>query len=334
MEKKCSNVGIIGMGHYIPEKVITNHDLEKMVDTSHDWIVQRTGISERHVIEDNVPAYIMGVEAAKKALADAKILSEDIDLVLVTTYNPDYCMPSTSCLIQGAIGAKKAAAFDISAACTGYVYGMVVAEQFLASGYYKNVLLVNVEAQSRIVDWTDRNSCILFGDGAAACVLSKVPEGYGIINSYIGADGTGYQSLITPCCYASEEDLQKRDGQKKMTISLDGSEVMKFAVRAMVSATNVCLDKAGLKVENLSLLVPHQANIRIIEGATKRLGIESDKVVTNMEKYGNMSSASIPIALGEAVADNKIKDGEYAVFVGFGGGLTFGSILYKWYKYN
>jgi 3-oxoacyl-[acyl-carrier-protein] synthase-3 len=331
MEKKC-NVGIIGMGYFIPEKIITNYDLEKIVETSHDWIIQRTGISERHIIEDGIPAYTMGVEAAKKALDNANLLPEDIDLIVATTYNPDYCMPSTACMIQGAIGAKKAAAFDISAACTGFIYGMVTGQQFISSGYYKNVLVVNVEAQSRIVDWTDRNSCILFGDGAAACVLSEVPQGYGIIESFIGADGTGYNSLVTPCCFASEADKEKRNGEKKMTTWLDGSEVMKFAVRAMVSATNTCLEKANIKIEDIDLIVPHQANIRIIEGAVKRLGIPNEKVAINIKKYGNMSSASIPVALAEAEETNIVKNGDYMVFVGFGGGLTYGSILYKWYK--
>jgi 3-oxoacyl-[acyl-carrier-protein] synthase-3 len=332
MVNKMKSVGIVGMGCFIPENFFTNYDLEKIIDTSHDWIIKRTGISKRHKIDDNMPAYRMGVQASKIAIKNSNLQPEDIDLIITTSYTPDYFLPSMACLIQSEIGASKASAFDLNAACSGYIYGLITAQQFIQSGYYKNVLVVSVEAQTRLIDWTDRNSCILFGDGAAATLLSEVPEGYGILSSHLGADGSSGNVLTAPCLYISEEEIRRRNGKKAMTMWLDGSDVMKFAVRAMVSSTHYCLQKAEKSLSDVALIVPHQANIRIIEGATKRLEISSEKVYTNIEKYGNMSSASIPVAFFEAINEGLVKDGDNIVFVGFGGGLTWGSILIKWHK--
>lgn len=332
MEQNCFNAGIIGLGSFLPEKVLTNADLEKMVQTSDEWIVQRTGMSKRRIIDDNMPAYMMGVEASKKAIENAGLSSEDIDLVLTTTFAPDYYSPATACNIQKEIGAKRAAAFDINAACTGFVYGMVVAEQFIKTGFYKNILLVSCEANSRVVDWEDRNTCILFGDGAGAAVLTGVDSEFGLKTSAIYSDGEGGDVITVPSTYLKGEGRRVTEGENARVINLDGSEVMKFAVRSLVSSVNVVLDNEGLTVGDIDCLIPHQANIRIIEGAIKRLKINEDKVFKNIGKYGNMSSASIPVALNEAVEEGKIKHGDNVVLVGFGGGLTWGANLIKWGK--
>jgi 3-oxoacyl-[acyl-carrier-protein] synthase III len=332
MGNQVNDVGIIGTGMYLPQRVLNNLDLEKMVDTSDEWIVQRTGISERRLIEDSMPAYKMGVEAGRMAIENAGLTSEDIDLIIATTFAPDYYSPAMASLIQKDLGAKKAAAFDINAACTGFVYGLTVAEQFVKTGFYKNVLLVSCEANSRVVDFKDRNTCILFGDGAGAAVVSQVPEGYGILSQVIFSDGEGGDVITVPSTFLSEQDRLKRPNQNKRVISLDGSEVMKFAVRSMVSSVQAVLEKGGMEVHDVDLLIPHQANIRIIEGATKRLNIQDEKVFKNMQKYGNMSSASIPIAICEAVQEERLKDGDHLVLVGFGGGLTWGANLLKWHS--
>jgi 3-oxoacyl-[acyl-carrier-protein] synthase III len=332
MEDQRYGVGIIGTGLFLPEKVLTNFDLEKMVDTSDDWIVQRTGIRQRRVINEDMPAYEMGVEAGRKAIEEAGIVPEDIDLILATTFAPDYYSPSTASSIQKGLGASRAAAFDLNAACTGYIYGVTVAEQFIKTGYYKNVLVVSVEANSRVVDWKDRNTCILFGDGAGATLLGRVPEGYGIQSSALFSDGEGGGVITVPATFITEKDIQKRTGENKRVLALDGSEVMKFAVRSMVSSVNLVLEKAGLSIEEMDCLIPHQANIRIIDGAVKRLNMDESKTYKNIDRYGNMSSASIPVALYEAKREGKIKSGDHVVMVGFGGGLTWGSILMKWYE--
>jgi 3-oxoacyl-[acyl-carrier-protein] synthase-3 len=332
MESQKYGVGIVGTGLFLPEKILTNFDLEKMVETSNDWIVQRTGIHQRRIIHEDMPAYEMGVEAGRKAIEDAGLVSEDIDLILTTTFASDYYSPAAASCIQKGLGATRAAAFDVNAACTGYIYGLTIAEQFIRTGYYKNVLVVSVEANSRVVDWKDRNTCILFGDGAGATLLSRVPEGYGIQSSALFSDGEGGKVITVPSTFITEKDIQKRSGENKRVLSLDGSEVMKFAVRSMVSSVNLVLEKGGISVEEMNFLIPHQANIRIIEGAVKRLNMDESKVYKNIDRYGNMSSASIPVALCEARKEGKLKSGDYVVMVGFGGGLTWGSTLMKWYE--
>jgi len=329
---ELGGVGILGIGSSLPEKVLTNDDLEKMVDTSDEWITKRTGISERRILQEDEPAYELGVEAAKKAIEDAGITAEDIDLIIATTETPDYLTPSTSCIIQGKIGAKKAAAFDMNAACTGLVYGMTVATQFISTGYYKYILVVGCEGLSKIVDWKDRNTCVLFGDGAGAIVLGKVEKGYGILATHIGADGDMGYNITLPCCHIDEKDLKVRIHENKRVIWMDGGEVFKFAVKAMASATEKVLEEVKLPVEDVKFIFPHQANIRIIDGAMKRLGVTLDKVNMIIHKYGNISSASIPVALDDAVKANRISKGDYLVLVGFGGGLTWGSAVVRWNK--
>ncbi|MDD4297001.1 MAG: ketoacyl-ACP synthase III [Ruminiclostridium sp.] len=326
------NVGIIGTGKYIPDKIINNYDLEKMVDTTDEWITRRTGIKERHLIEDGVPSYKMGVIAAKRAISDAGITPEDVDLIIATTEAPDYLSPSMACLIQGEINAKNAAAFDVNAACTGFVYAMTIAQQFIQTGYYKHILIVSNEALSRIVDWKNRNTCILFGDAAGAVVLGKVHKEYGIKESYISSFGDQGHNITIPCCYISEEEKKKRREGMEHTVWQDGSEVFTFAVRAMTDATNLVLNKAGISIEDVDMVVPHQANLRIINGAAKRLGLNDEQLCVILQDTGNISSASIPVALDISAKNGKLKKGDVLVFVAFGGGLTCGSLCLSWGK--
>ncbi|WP_226037661.1 beta-ketoacyl-ACP synthase III [Aquibacillus saliphilus] len=308
------SVGIIGTGHYVPEKVVTNFDLEKIVDTSDEWIRTRTGIEERRIAEDTMDTSDMAYLASVNALEDAGVKAEDIDLIIVATVTPDTAFPSVSCMIQDKLGAKGAAAMDLSAACSGYMYGMVTAKQFIETGVYKNILVVGVEKLSKITDWSDRNTCVLFGDGAGAVVLGEVTEGKGILSFELGADGSGGKYLF------QDEDY----------LSMNGREVFKFAVRQMPESSVNVVEKAGFKKEDVDYLIPHQANIRIMEAARERLGIAEHKMATSVKKYGNTSSASIAIALSEDVKNGKIKDDDLVVLVGFGGGLTWGALALRW----
>lgn len=326
------SVGISGVGSYLPDNRVTNDDLSKIVETSHEWIVERTGIHERRVLSEDMATSDTATIAAKKALEDAKLKPEDIDLIIVATVTADYALPSTACIVQKNIGAMKAAAFDINAGCSGFVYGLTLGESFIKSGVYEKVLVIGAETLSRIVDWQDRNTCVLFGDGSGACILEKCEDGFGILSSELGSDGTNGEVLIQPAggskFPASQETLDKRLHYIKM----DGKEVFKFAVRVMEKASMNVLEKANLKLEDLDFLVPHQANTRIIDAAAKKLKLEKDKIYVNLNKYGNMSSASIPVALDEAIKDNKIKKGDNILLVAFGAGLTWASMTLKWNK--
>lgn len=327
---KKINVGISGVGSYVPEKILTNDDLAKIVDTSHDWIVERTGIHERRIVEDHIATSDIGTIAAKNALEDANIKPEEIDLIIVATVTADYALPSTACIVQKNIGAIKAAAFDINAGCSGFVYALSLGESFIKSGTYKKVLVIGAETLSKIVDWKDRNTCILFGDGAGACVLEECGDEFGIMSSELGSDGTNGDVLIQKAggsrLPASIDTVENR----LHFIEMDGKEVFKFAVRVMEKASLNALEKANLQLEDLDFLVPHQANIRIIDSAAKRLKLEKDKVCVNLNKYGNMSSASVPVALDEAVKSNKIQKGDTILLVAFGAGLTWASMTIKW----
>ncbi|MCP6732413.1 beta-ketoacyl-ACP synthase III [Bacillus subtilis] len=307
--------GILGVGRYIPEKVLTNHDLEKMVETSDEWIRTRTGIEERRIAADDVFSSHMAVTAAKNALEQAEVAAEDLDMILVATVTPDQSFPTVSCMIQEQLGAKKACAMDISAACAGFMYGVVTGKQFIESGTYKHVLVVGVEKLSSITDWEDRNTAVLFGDGAGAAVVGPVSDDRGILSFELGADGTGGQHL-----YLNE---------KRHTI-MNGREVFKFAVRQMGESCVNVIEKAGLSKEDVDFLIPHQANIRIMEAARERLELPVEKMSKTVHKYGNTSAASIPISLVEELEAGKIKDGDVVVMVGFGGGLTWGAIAIRW----
>lgn len=323
-------VGILGTGSYVPEKVLTNLDLEKMVQTSDEWIITRTGIRERRIAAPDQASSDLAVNAAQRALKSAGITADDIDLIIVSTVTPDMAFPATACLVQERLGAKKAATFDLSAACTGFLYGITCASQFISTGLYKYVLVIGVECLSRILDWTDRNTCVLFGDGAGAAVLGPVEEGFGFLSFELGSDGSGGDLLKLPAggsrMPASEQTVKNR----LHTVSMAGREVFKFAVRVIGNAADEALKKVGLKRENIDFLIPHQANIRIIEAAMKRFGLTDDKVIINLDRYGNMSSASIPVALDEAVRSGRIHKGDILVLCGFGGGLTWGATVLKW----
>lgn len=308
--------GILGIGRYVPDKVLTNLDLEKMVDTSDEWIRTRTGIQERRIADEKTNTSDMAYYASKEALENAGVRPEDIDLILVATVTPDRPFPSVACLIQDRLGAKNAAAMDLGAACAGFMYGMICAKQFIDNNAYKNILVVGVEKLSKITNWQDRNTAVLFGDGAGAVVMGQVSDDKGILSFELGANGAGAKDLY-------------QDGRY---IFMNGREVFKFAVRQMgESAVNV-VEKAGLKKEDIDALIPHQANIRIMEASRERLGLPEEKLIKTVHKYGNTSSSSIPLALYDAVAEGKVKDGDIVVLVGFGGGLTWGAVALRWGK--
>ncbi|MFD0587868.1 beta-ketoacyl-ACP synthase III [Paenibacillus sp. GCM10027627] len=324
------SVGIIGTGKYVPERIITNQQLEQMVETNDEWIVTRTGIKERRMAAEAEATSDLAYHASKMAIEAAGITAEDIDLIIVSTITPDMFFPATACLLQDKLGASKAAAFDLSAACSGFIYGLATASNMIATGMYKHVLVVGAETLSRITDYTDRNTCILFGDGAGAVVLGPVKEGRGFRAFELGADGSGGELLKVSGggsrLPASEDSL----ASKQHYIHMAGNDVFKFAVRIMGSAAEDALEKAGLTKEDIDLLVPHQANIRIIQSAMNRLNLPENKAMINLDKYGNMSAASIPVALAEAVEQNRVKEGDCLVFVGFGGGLTWGASVLIW----
>ena len=307
------NAGIIGIGRYVPNNIVTNKDLEKRLDTSDEWIRSRTGIEQRHIAE-NEETSDLAYEAAKKAIENAGITADQIGLIVVATVTQDRNFPSVACQIQERLGAKGAA-MDISAACSGFIYGMTVAKQFVESDSYEHVLVVGVEKLSKIVDWEDRNTAVLFGDGACAAIIGKVSEGRGILAFELGADGTGGKHLKLT---------------QQNHIYMNGREVFKFAVRQMGESALGVLAKAGLTKEDVDYLVPHQANIRIMEAARERLDLPVEKMSKSVHKYGNTSAASIGISLVDDLEEGRIKDDDIIVLVGFGGGLTWGSIALKW----
>ncbi len=310
-------VGVLGVGHYLPEQVTTNKDFEKTLDTSDEWIRTRTGIEERRFARDDEDTSHMAYEAATRALADANISAEEIDLILVATVTPDTPFPSVSAMLQERLGAKKAAAMDLGAACAGFMYAMITAQQFIETGAYEHILIVGADKLSKIIDFEDRNTAVLLSDGAGAAIMGKVSEGKGILSFELGADGSGGKEL-----YQNEEGF----------IHMNGREVFKFAVRQMPQSTINVVEKAGLNKEDVDYLIPHQANIRIMEAARQRIGISEDKMAKTVHKYGNNSAASIPIALSESVQEGKINDDDVIVLVGFGGGLTWGAVALRWGK--
>lgn len=330
--ESSKGIGIIGTGSYVPEKVISNFDLEKMVDTTDDWIRTRTGIKERRILDMEKGSSFMAIEAAKKALKAAEIEPEAIDLIIVSTVTPDMMFPSTACIVQESLKCKNAAAFDLEAACSGFLYGLSVAYSFVNSGIYKNILLIGTETLSRIIDWEDRNTCVLFGDGAGAAVISEVPEGKGVLGLDLGADGKGKDLLKLVAGGSLMPATEQTIKNKLHYIYMEGNEVFKFAVRKMEEISLKIIEKSNLDLKDIDYLIPHQANMRIIESARKKLKLAENKVYVNLENYGNMSSASIPVALDEAVRKNKIKDNDVVLLIGFGGGLTWGAMLLKWHS--
>jgi 3-oxoacyl-[acyl-carrier-protein] synthase III len=321
---------ITGTGSAVPSKVLTNFDLEKMVDTSDEWITTRTGINERRIADDGEYTSTFATRAAEQALAMAGVAPEELDLIIVATITPDFPFPATACIVQSNLKAVNAAAFDISAACSGFVFGLSIVDKFLRTGTAKKVLVIGAEVLSRIIDWTDRNTCLLFGDGAGAVVVEAVEGESGILNSFIRSDG-GYWDLLYQPGFGSRNPAVQQtlvDGQ--IFLQMQGNEVFKLAVRAMEDAALQVLAENNLKPEDIDLFIPHQANKRIIAAIGKRLQLPEEKVFVNLDRYGNTSAASIPLALDEANRAGKIKQGDLVLFDAFGGGLTWGAMPVRW----
>lgn len=310
------NVGILGLGRYLPERILTNEDLEKMVDTSDEWIRTRTGIEERRIASDEVNTSHMATFAAEEAISDAGLTAEDIDMILVATVTPDHGFPSVASMVQHNIGARQVPAMDVSAACAGFIYAAVTAKQFVETGVAKHVLVIGVEKLSKITDYTDRNTCVLFGDAAGAAIIGPVSDGKGILSFDLGTDGRGKKHLF-------------QDGD---FIYMNGREVFKFAVRQMGESSLKVIEDANLTKEDIDYFIPHQANLRIMESARQRLNVPLEKMAYTVNKYGNTSSSTIPIALYEAVKEGKIKEDDVIVMVGFGGGLSWGAMTLRWGK--
>lgn len=320
---------IKGVGHAVPPRILTNAELERMVETDDEWIVQRTGIKERRITDAETATSDLALAAARMALDNAGVAPEDLDLIMVATVTPDHAFPATACLIQRELEAWGAAAFDLEAACTGFLYGLSIADQFIRTGTYRNILVIGAETLSKITDYTDRNTCILFGDGAGAAVLQAGDEP-GLMAVEIGADGRGGELLVLPAGGSRHPASSETVAGRQHFIQMAGREVFKFAVRIMEESSQRVLSKAGLTAGDIDLLVPHQANLRIIDSACKRLAVPLEKVFVNLDRYGNMSAASIPVALSEAASQGQIRTGDHILVVGFGGGLTWGAAVIKW----
>jgi len=323
-------VRIIGTGSYLPEKVLTNRDLEKMVHTSDEWIVTRTGITERRICSDKEAASDLGIKAAERALENAKVKVKEIDLLIVATITPDMLFPATACIVQSKLGIKNAAAFDLNAACTGFIYSLSTAQQFLLTGTYKTALVVATETLSKITDWKDRNTCVLLGDGAGAAVLRSERGESGILSCYLDADGK-YGDLLNIPAGGSRLPATMTTVKKRLHyLKMKGNEIFRIAIEEMAGSVRQGLEKCGLKPEDLTLLIPHQANIRIIKALARKLSIPMEKVFINIEKRANTSAATVAIALDEANKQGRIKRGDIIELVAFGAGFTWGSCVIRW----
>ncbi|MCP4356788.1 MAG: ketoacyl-ACP synthase III [Chloroflexi bacterium] len=325
---------IIGWGKYVPDHVMTNHDLERIIDTSDEWIARRTGIRQRYIADERETTATLAFEAAARALAVADIHPSQVDLIIVATSTPEYIFPSTACRVQDYLGAVKAGAFDLSAACSGFVYGLDMASQAIATGSVRNAVVIGAETMSRVLDWEDRETCILFGDGAGAVVLRGSSIEGGVMASTLRSDGSGGDLLSLPAVYHNPMPMlgpeYLHNGHKQNTIAMNGRQVFRFATKVIANSVLAALRKADMTIEDVDLIIPHQANTRIIESAAKRLKISEEKFFTNVHLMGNTSAASIPIALCDAVADGRLHPDDHVVFVGFGGGLTWAASVVKW----
>jgi 3-oxoacyl-[acyl-carrier-protein] synthase-3 len=321
---------IIGTGSYVPKKIVTNHDLEKLIDTTDAWITERTGIKQRHVVEKGETTSDLAYEASRRALKAAKLTASDIELILVATTTPDMIMPNCGCVLQEKLGAKNAAAFDIYAACSGFVFGLSAANAYIKSGAYKNILLVGAEALSLFTDWEDRTTCVLFGDGAGAVVLQRHAGKRGILSTHLHSDGAFGNLLTVPGGGAAHPTTYETIDKRMHFIKMKGNETFKAAVRALEDIAQETLAHNKIRAEDIDLLIPHQANLRIIQAMAQRLKMPMEKVILTLPKYGNTSAASIPMALDEAVRDGRVKDNFLIMFEAFGGGLTWASALVRW----
>jgi 3-oxoacyl-[acyl-carrier-protein] synthase-3 len=328
--KTQRTVSIVGTGSYTPSRRLTNEDLSKIVDTSDEWITTRTGIKERRIAAKDELTSDMASRASLAALEQAKVEPKEIDLILVATATPDMLFPATACFVQKKIGALKAACLDISAACAGFLFGIEIAQQFITSGTYDTVLVIGAEKLSSITNWTDRNTCVLFGDGAGAAVLQHRGRAHGVISTHIGSDGEYTDILFMPGGGSKTPITAENAHLNLATIHMLGKEVYKQAVTAMLDASRKALEKAGLTTDDISCIIPHQANLRIIDAIADRLKIPREKVFVNLDKYGNTSAAAVAIALDEANRSGRIKQGDYLLMVVFGGGLTWASTIVEW----
>ncbi len=332
----CNEIraGIVGVGTYVPERVLTNADMENMVATSDEWIRARTGIRERRVASAEEATSDLALVASRRALEDAGVSAGELDVIIVATNTPDMLFPATACLLQDKLGAAKAGAFDLLAGCTGFIYGIAVGAQFITAGTARTVLVVGAETLSRIVNWKDRSTCVLFGDGAGAVVLRRVPGDRGVISSVLRSDGGGGHLLHMPAGGSRQPASVETITANMHYVHMNGREVFKFAVRVMGEAADEVLHQAGMGREDIDFFIPHQANIRIIEHAARKIGLPMERVAVNVDRYGNTSTASIPLALEEALQRGKIADGDNVIMIGFGAGLTWGGLLVKWYDYK
>jgi 3-oxoacyl-[acyl-carrier-protein] synthase III len=328
--KTRRTVSIIGTGSYVPEKILTNADLMRMVDTSDEWITTRTGIKERRIAAKDEHTSDMATKAALAAMEQAGVSAKEIDLILLATATPDMMFPSTACLVQTKLGATKAACLDISAACAGFLFAIEIAQQFITSHTYETVLVIGAEKLSSITNWNDRNTCVLFGDGAGAAVLRHRGSAHGVIATHVGSDGTYADILFMPGGGCRTPITSENANKNLQTIHMSGKDVYKQAVIAMMAASKTVLDQAGLTIDDIACVIPHQANLRIIEAIADRLKIPLDRFYVNLDRYGNTSAAAVAIALDEANRTGRIKSGDYILMVVFGGGLTWASTVIEW----
>ncbi len=325
------NVRITGTGSALPGKILTNAELERLVDTSDEWITTRTGIKERRIAAEGEYTSTFAAEAGRRALEMAGVKPEEIDLIILSTVTPDFPFPSTACIVQDILGATNATAFDLSAACSGFIFGMSVAEKYLRSGAARKILIIGSEVLSRIVDWQDRNTCVLFGDGAGAVVLEASEGAHSLLSTHTFSNGSYWNLLYQPGSGSRNPATDSHTiDERKLYVTMEGNDVFKHAVRAMEEAAVKALDANGLSPSDISLLIPHQANRRIIDATAKRLGVDSERLFTNLQHYGNTSSASIPIALDEVNRQGLLKPGNKLLMVAFGGGFAYGSALVNW----
>ncbi|MBV8585873.1 MAG: ketoacyl-ACP synthase III [Verrucomicrobia bacterium] len=328
--KPRRTVSIVGTGSYAPERILTNQELEQLVDTSDEWIRSRTGIRERRIAADNEATSDLAIKAAQAAMLQAEVTAAELDLIVVATVTPDTLFPATACWVQRKLGAINAACFDVSAACSGFIYALEIAQQFISTHVYDTILIIGADKLSAITDWTDRNTCVLFGDGAGAAVLRNRANSHGVISSYMGSDGAFTDILVMPGGGSRCPITPSNVDQRLNTIKMVGKEVYKQAVTSMFHATNRVLEDAGLRYEDISCVIPHQANLRIIEAIAERMHLPLEKFFVNLDRYGNTSAAAVAIALDEANRSGRVQRGDYVLLVAFGGGLTWASSVIQW----